>query len=1269
MAFDAEWYQSGDRNVVLSYQIATVSRSGSQNIIEFVPPGKRLKLAEIVMLGVCSVNGGSIPDNHTGARNLVILISHSTVAEWSVLADRDAPYIRKQLTAIRKSPVTSNRPIEIVLGDYICLCDVQLYDTRLIAPADFQSLKKLSTMLGSDDELKVEIGHHHIKRMNHLLRIDYKLYEKYALQDSEITLKLFFLLQSTLMELAGYDLKIYRTLASGAVKGFLRRAPCFDFYQDALKARCFKAPFNFLRSAYHGGRNEGILVGRSDRYPEISDRLWADVDFVGCYPTAMSVVPTIDCGINPFFGRPRGKMRKVLIERVINPVTGRIQYLPPKYSLPEMTVEELREAKISKEHYDKTRKILNKITPDTDSDRIALIMREFDTYLGEIKSKSESERLRTKALVYDNSLVDSWYERWNSRDDNNDQVAERFIVPGFAKVDFAFDKKMVDGKEVVIDAAEEYVPLFPCLPVPHASYGLLYPLRGVTFATAPEIMLAMDTGCLIKVIESLELPVVMSDDGHTPKRLFFDHLKDLTVKRNVQKRIKEVSLDIDERQKATVLERFIKEFMNSFYGKTAQAVNYKKVYDPETGRQAALGPSQISESCTAALATGLPRSALSAVLLAVDRYNLNKPISKRIIVASCTTDGCLLGLPRPEGLTAASYYQIKHKTLKEPVVAGVGGGETVVPYHTLKDDIPKLDELLTTCGCGDLFQLIETYMPIRQMKNARRELTTDGEGKFDDTFLEIKHFADQIAGIKTRGQIGWMNINGEKIVTIQAKFGLKPPVTDIIEKNNLKDCMDNLDPILSMKLLDAEYDRIMNVGETVKASLECNWILDQIDGLKCGETDVLEYTFYGLKSFNEIIKGGDGLDLTQTKDSRIFNADFDWKRKLVMIDDVLSPFSIPHLDKKEMRSYRGLVEKIHRHHKIATPEVVIQEKHLAYSKTSNRGGTAAKLVRHFLYGMLYDYIPGGVKKVSSNSKKSKNNNVYRDVADNVAAIWNELDFKFEPMALSNKQKEKAALKPAATKSVIEEWNEDKVTYIARQDKWVPNGIPPTADLERLLNGLCRKFNIEYEIARKKIFATRIVDEPDMGLVLPVVLAILKAPGQGVEPFKTLYNSDMLPTRDKLIRRFHPHLSEALLASHEHTAFQKGQCLDNDRNELEGYFVRSGMSIKNAVACVQVLLPENMERETVVSRYPGQVKCVRLFALALRTIEKPPVDSSIIIKKLRYYGLDLNQFFKSMGSKLERHSIKNDAQNIRFIKKLAKLFSVDANRYINEMVDK
>jgi len=117
MAFDAEWYQSGDKNVVLSYQIATVSITASNNIIEFVAPEQRFKLAEIVEFGIRSVNNGAIPDDHATSRNLVILISHSTVAEWSVLADRDAPYITSQLTAIRKSPVTSLHPIKIILGD------------------------------------------------------------------------------------------------------------------------------------------------------------------------------------------------------------------------------------------------------------------------------------------------------------------------------------------------------------------------------------------------------------------------------------------------------------------------------------------------------------------------------------------------------------------------------------------------------------------------------------------------------------------------------------------------------------------------------------------------------------------------------------------------------------------------------------------------------------------------------------------------------------------------------------------------------------------------------------------------------------------------------------------------------------------------------------------------------------------------------------------------------------------------------------------------
>ena len=1247
MAFDAEWYQSGDRNVVLSYQIATVSRKASKNIIEFVAPGQRLSLAEIVSFGICSVNGDVIPYDHSTARNLVVLVSHSTVAEWSVLSDRDAAYITNQLTAIRKSPVTSIQPIEIVLGDYVCPCHVQLYDTRLIAPADFQSLKRLSTMLGSEDELKVDIGHHYIKHMDWLIRNDYPLYEKYALQDSEITLKLFFLLQSTLMELSHYDLKLYRTIASGAVKGFKERAKSFDSYQKALQGDAFKNSYQFIRSAYHGGRNEGFFVGRSDRYPETSDRLWVDLDFVGAYPTAMALCPMIDCGVNPLAERPKGKKRTALMQQSGRPIQGEIRYLPLRYRLPEMSVNELRDAGLDRAIYVKAKAILDKITPEITPPYHQQLMTEFNSFLKGKENLRVCQRILERAIVYDNSLIDEWYARWNSRIDNDDAAAVRFLVPGFAKVQFAFDETTI----------------YPCLPVPHPSYGLIYPLRGETFVTASEIMLALDAGAEIKALASVELPVLRSKNNPVPNRLFFEHLADLTVQRNKQKKIiKDSTKTTDERQKAIVLERFIKEFTNSFYGKAAQAINFKKTYDPGTGLMVELGPSEISEACTAALATGLPRSALSAILLAIDRYNNSRPLNMQIVVASCTTDGLLCGLPRPEGVTAAAYYEKKSKRTVEPMVAGSGGGVTETHYLEMKKNIPNVDGILRLCGCDELLPMIEGYMPVRQMRNSRRELTMSEDGSYDDTYLEIKHFADQLAGIKTRGQIGWVHFDGEDIVTVQAKFGLKAPVTEIIRHNDEAACLDTMNEQKSMKELDAEYDRIMSTGGTAKGTLECNWILEQIDRINNGEPDIFEYTFYGLRNFNEIIKGAEGLDLTQTIAPRKFNADFDWKRKLVAIGGEVVPFSVPHRDVKGMVSYRGQVEKSHRWGKIATPAKVIQLQRLVHSKTRNTGGAAAKLVRLFLSGMFFDNFPGGTKVAALSDKKS---NLIQQTTDTVNRVWVSLEIKFEQRGLTQKDIERGDV---AVRNK-QKWQVSDIKKVAKKDAWEECVNIPTQRLEELLAALCDAFQVDYEIARNKLFAYEIRDEADQHLMIQVALAILQAPAQGVQPFKRLFRSHNLPDRHEIIREFHPHLPESVLASHDHNVFNSGQCRVQETNGLRQLFRRLRLNVKDADACVQVMLPVS-ESAIGPRKNPGEGRCVRLFAQALcmPDIVNPPINKLTILDKLKDYGTQRHQLYARCGSKFGYHTIKNTPENIRLIRRLARRFNQSPDNILNAMLE-
>jgi len=66
MAIDAEWYANGEKNIVLSYQIATSAVNKTDNIILYMQPGQRLTLAEIVERGVNSVVSDGTLDSRGG---------------------------------------------------------------------------------------------------------------------------------------------------------------------------------------------------------------------------------------------------------------------------------------------------------------------------------------------------------------------------------------------------------------------------------------------------------------------------------------------------------------------------------------------------------------------------------------------------------------------------------------------------------------------------------------------------------------------------------------------------------------------------------------------------------------------------------------------------------------------------------------------------------------------------------------------------------------------------------------------------------------------------------------------------------------------------------------------------------------------------------------------------------------------------------------------------------------------------------------------------
>lgn len=170
------------------------------------------------------------------------------------------------------------------------------------------------------------------------------------------------------------------------------------------------------------------------------------------------------------------------------------------------------------------------------------------------------------------------------------------ITLGFASVKFKFPNNI----------------RYPTIPV-RTDNGLIFPLEGVSCCAAPEIYLAKQLGAEIEIRYGLIVPC-------DPEELIFGEF---------------IKYCISERNKAgkkTLNGLFWKELSNSTYGKTAQGLREKRVYDMRDRSIKALPESKITNPYFAAYITSFVRAVLGEVINAVP--------SKRMVF-SCTTDGFL----------------------------------------------------------------------------------------------------------------------------------------------------------------------------------------------------------------------------------------------------------------------------------------------------------------------------------------------------------------------------------------------------------------------------------------------------------------------------------------------------------------------------------------------------------------------------------------------------------------------------------------------------
>jgi len=138
--------------------------------------------------------------------------------------------------------------------------------------------------------------------------------------------------------------------------------------------------------------------------------------------------------------------------------------------------------------------------------------------------------------------------------------------------------------------------------------GLIFPLEGRSHCSAPEIVAALELGADITIRHGVVVPT-----DHN-LRIFGDFIQDCLAKRF---QYPKKSLDA----------LFWKEISNSTYGKTAQGLRKKRVFDMREDETRPLPPSKITNPFFASYITSFVRAVLGEIV---------NSLPDTVMVFSCT---------------------------------------------------------------------------------------------------------------------------------------------------------------------------------------------------------------------------------------------------------------------------------------------------------------------------------------------------------------------------------------------------------------------------------------------------------------------------------------------------------------------------------------------------------------------------------------------------------------------------------------------------------
>lgn len=266
---------------------------------------------------------------------------------------------------------------------------------------------------------------------------------------------------------------------------------------------------------------------------------------------------------------------------------------------------------------------------------------------------------------------------------------------------------------------------YPCLSVRVEDFGLINPLEGRTVATLPEIWLALYLGAKIEYHE-----VVVLDDFKLSYETKDFKKEDYFVFRSYLRNLYELRKEAKNNNEE-LLQQLYKTYSNGLYGKLAQGISERSSFNVRDGGSTRLPKSSITNSFYASMTTGLIRAALSELLVAINEL-IEEGHPYKII--SATTDGLLYGIDENK-LKVKDALETTHHTYNY--------GST---FEALEDGYKRFNP----------FEIVDPVLAKRLEKfPSLRLLKISHESWNDPEYIEIKHVANRVLNVKTRGQVGY----------------------------------------------------------------------------------------------------------------------------------------------------------------------------------------------------------------------------------------------------------------------------------------------------------------------------------------------------------------------------------------------------------------------------------------------------------------------------------------------------------------------------------